>query len=103
MNDDILVTWDPVTLDIGGQPANVLGYRVYDTTLPEAPIADVEAPLVDATLVGYVDDPTKTYSFSVAAYNLVGEGPKSVAVVASPPTASIPEQVTGVTVTIVPK
>lgn len=102
MNDDIVVTWDPVTLDIGGQPANVQGYRIYDTALPpEVPIADTtDNP---HTLVGYVDDPTKTYSFAVTAYNAEGEGLKSVAVVAASPSASIPEQVTGVTVTIAPK
>lgn len=102
MNDDILVGWTPVLLDIGGQPANTLGYKIWDMSgATPVEVADVtDSP---HTLVGYVDDPTRTYSFAVAAYNVQGEGPMSSTIVASAPSASIPAQVAGVTVTIIPK
>ena len=104
MNDDLLVSWNLVGLDIGGQPANVLGYHIYDMTDLSAPVqvAD-ETGGTTHTLVGFVTDPTAIYPVAVAAYNAIGEGPMSTIVIPSPPSASVPGQVTGVTATIVPK
>ena len=102
MNDDIVITWTPVVLDIGGQPANVLGYKIWDMS-SGTPVEAADVPSGPHTLVGYVADATLTYSFAVSAYNAQGEGLMSTTIVAALPTASIPEQVTGVTVTIIPK
>ncbi len=101
MNDDLLVSWTPVTLDIGGQPANVAGYRVYDMNGGQTLLADV--PSGPTTIVGHIVDPNEAYPVAVAAYNAVGEGPLSTAVITSPPTQSVPEMVQGVTATIIPK
>ena len=102
MNDDLLVSWTPVAQDIGGQPANVLGYKIYAVNAGVyTELADV--PSSPHTLVGYVSDPTQSYPVAVAAYNSVGEGPVSATVVPSPPAQSVPSMVQGVTATIIPK
>lgn len=102
--DDLRVDWLPVTQDIGGQPANVLGYRIYDLTNPASPELKADAGLVTSfLLVDYITDPLVQYPVAVAAYNSVGEGPLSVTVVPGSPAASVPEQVQGVQATIIPK
>jgi len=104
-NEELAVTWAEVAVDIGGQPAQVQGYRIYDMTDPAAPFlaAEVRAPASSHTLVGYVEDANNPPPIAVAAYNSVGEGARSQTVVASAPSLSVPSQVTGVTVTIIPK
>lgn len=102
MNDDLFLDWTPVTLDIGGQPANVQGYRIYDMSgASPSLVADVSSG--PTTLVGYVTDPNAQYPVSVSAYNSAGEGPLSSTVVPSPPSQSVPSQVTGLSATIIPK
>jgi len=103
MNDDILVSWLPVTQDIGGQPANVLGYKIWDMRDAAAPVQVADVAESPHTLVGFVDDTTVLYSFAVNAYNAIGDGPLSSTVVATAPSASVPEQVLGVSATIIPK
>ena len=101
MNDDLLVNWNEVLLDIGGQPANVIGYKIYDMTGAPTEVADVTAP--PHTLVGYISDPSTVYPIAVAAYNAAGTGPMSQTVIPSTPEQSVPEMVQGVTATILPK
>jgi hypothetical protein len=101
MNDDLLVSWDDVLLDIGGQPANVIGYKIYDMTGSPTEVADVTAS--PHTLVGYISDPAAVYPIAVAAYNSAGVGPMSQTVIPSAPDQSVPEMVQGVTATIIPK
>lgn len=103
MNDDLVVSWNPVLTDIGGQPANVLGYKVFDMVDPAAPVEVADVPGVTVTLVGYVTDPAATYPVAVLAYNAVGDGPMSAIVTPGFPSASVPSQVVGVIATIVPK
>ena len=101
MNDDLLVSWNEVLLDIGGQPANIIGYKIYDMTGTPTEVADVTAS--PHTLVGYITDPAATYPVAVAAYNSAGEGPMSATVVPNAPAQSVPEMVQGITATIIPK
>ncbi len=103
MNDDLLVSWNSVALDIGGQPANVLGYKVFDMANPSAPVEVADVVGLSATLVGYVQDPATQYPIAVSAYNAIGDGPLSITVVPGAPNPSVPERVSGVTATILPK
>jgi len=103
MNDDIFVSWNSVALDIGGQPANVLGYKIWDMRELTAPVQVADVVGVSHTLLGFVDDTTALYPLAVSAYNAIGDGPMSATIVAAAPSASVPEQVTGVSATIIPK
>ena len=103
MNDDILVSWLPVDLDIGGQPANVLGYKIWDMRDSAAPVQVADVTESPHTLLGFVDDTTVLYTLAVSAYNAEGDGPLSATVVAAAPSASVPAQVLGVSATITPK
>jgi hypothetical protein len=80
-----------------------LGYKVFDMTNPSAPqeVADVVG--LSTTLIGYVKDPTTQYPIAVSAYNAVGDGPLSATVIPGSPGPSVPERVTGITATIIPK
>jgi len=77
MNDDILVSWVAVTQDIGGQPANVLGYKIWDMRDVPVQVADVTSG-ESHTLVGFVDDPAALYPIAVSAYNAEGDGPSGL-------------------------
>ena len=103
VNDDLLVSWDAQALDIGGQPSNVLGYKIYDMRSAPVEIADVAAPLTSQLIVGFIGDPSLPHPVAVSAYNAVGEGEMSDVVVAGPPAASVPAKVMGVQAVIVPK
>ena len=104
MFDDLRVDWLPVNQDIGGQPANVLGYKIFDLTNPVSPSLIVDAGLVTSFLiVDHVKDPLVQYPVAVLAYNAIGDGPLSITVVPGSPSASVPEQVQGVQATIIPK
>jgi len=103
MNDDLQVDWIAVTLDIGGQPANVLGYKIWDMTDPLVPAEVDDVTTTSSLLVGFVSDPNNAPPIAVSAYNAEGDGARSATVIASPPSASVPEQVGGVTAVIIPK
>lgn len=102
MNDDLLVSWDPVGLDLGGQPANVIGYRIYDMT-GGTPFLLADVTSSPHTIPGHIVDPSLPYPVAVAAYNSVGEGEMSDTVVPGPPSQSVPSKVLGVTAAIIPK
>ncbi len=103
--EDLLVSWSPVTLDIGSQPANVLGYKIWNMTDPLNPVeaADVLAPATSHLIVDFVDIPSSPPPIAVSAYNTEGDGARSSTVVARPPSQSVPEAVQGVTAVVVPK
>jgi len=105
MNDDLLVGWIATSLDLGGQPANVLGYKIWDMTDPLNPVlaADTLSPITGYTLVGFVLDPNNPPPISVSAYNVQGDGARSATVIAGLPSLSVPEAVQGVTAVIIPK
>lgn len=98
MNEDLFVSWDEVTRDIGGLITKPSGYKIYADGVE---VADVSG--TSHTLVGFIADITALPSISVSAYNPSGEGERSEAVIPAPPDASVPEKVTGVTATIIPK
>ena len=105
MNDDLQVSWLETLLDIGGQPAEVQGYRVWDMTAPLNPVelAEVFAPTLTVTLEGIVADPNNPPPVAVSAYNAIGDGARSATVIAGLPSLSVPEAVSGVSAVILPK
>lgn len=103
MNDNLLVSWNPVPLDIGGQPANILGYKVWDMSDPLVPAEVADVLGLTVTLVDFVADPNNPSPIAVSAYNAQGDGARSSTVTAGVPTPSVPEAVQGVTAAILPK
>ena len=103
MNDDLLVAWLVTLLDIGGQPANVLGYKIWDMTDPLVPVEVADVTGTEYLLVDFVADPNNPPPVAVSAYNAQGDGARSATVIASAPNPSVPEAVQGVSATIVPK
>lgn len=103
MNDDLLVSWNAVSLDIGGQSANILGYKVWDMADSLVPVEVADVSVLTATLVDFVSDPNSPRPIAVSAYNAQGDGARSATVIASAPNPSVPEAVQGVTAVIIPK
>ena len=103
--EDLLIGWLATALDIGGQPANVQGYKIWDMTDPLNPVEaqNVPAPATAFLLVDFVTDPNNAPPIAVSAYNAQGDGARSATVIASAPAPSVPEAVQGVTAVVVPK
>ncbi len=104
MNDDLQISWNPASLDIGGLPAQTLGYKIWNMSDPLNPaeVADVNDGSTTVTLTGFVTDPINPPPIAVSAYNSIGDGARSATVIASPPGRSVPETVTGVTAIVIP-
>ncbi len=103
MSYDLQVGWLEVTQDKYGQPANTLGYKVWDMTDDQNPVEKADVPDLTATLVDFVADPDNAPPVAVCAYNAEGDGTRSDAVIADPPGPAVPAAVQGVTATILPK
>ena len=103
MNDDLLVSWNAVALDIGSQPAAILGYKVWDMTDPLVPVEVADVRSLITALDDFVSDPNNPPPIAVSAYNAQGDGARSATVTAVLPNPSVPEAVQGVTAVIIPK
>lgn len=104
MADDVRIQWTPPILTRLGNPANVLGFKVYER-LPGDVVQlaqDVQDPAAtEITLLDYATE-LRVYEFAVAAYNAAGDGPLSP-FGSDAPDADVPARMGVPTVSVIPK